>query len=214
MTVVQLASTQYTPPEWSEDPLPATISGWLWNIADNIVDPSECFISTLLILESPPTYSLSTSEINLFVAPLNINSTKSPDDDDIDVEDAFTNDLKIITHSSNILDRFSVASKLDQIDSEQLERIADFIEKSKHPEWIESAEPEVAEDIEKTLGKAKGNLAQAFVSVLADRTDAGLPKEILERLNSWLKIADRPDLLAVALLAYGNYAREGKPLSV
>lgn len=115
--------------------------------------------------------------------------------------------MKIISQASTIFDVFGQVSQLDQISDEQISSIAEFIEIGKLPGWVDTAEWDDT-DIEKPFGIAKGNVARTLVSILADRPN--IPASILQRLNTWFTIEDRPDLLSVALLIYGNYARDGE----
>lgn len=201
VAVMTLAGAVHTPGAWAEDDADARsgVAAWLWTIADNLIDES-----------SAPEYSLSAADVRLFLPPLQCAAPReAPVDDD---GDCFSTDLTLLTHATRVLERFNAADKLDHKeimgDTAAMEQMLDFVELALIPSWVEVDDDEPG-DSEKTLGVAKASIARTVVSLLAEAGDVA-PTWVWERVQAWLDMNDRADLVACALLSYGNRARSGE----
>jgi hypothetical protein len=131
-------------------------------------------------------------------------------------------DLLILAHATAILERFNAADKLDHAallgDKPTMEKMLEFVENAVLPPWVEfddddddddegGENEEAGKEQEKTLGMGKAAVARTIVSLLAE---AQAPEWVWTRVSAWMGMEDRPDLVACALLSYGNKARSGE----
>ncbi len=193
-TLVRTANTLYTPGEW-DGSLRGTVSSWLWDVVHHTI-PEE------------PSYTLPLSSIKDFLPALRGAMPRAAPSDIKDTDDAFSTDVAILTHTTKILEQFNGKDKLEYTallrDRETLTALLEFMEEAAVPPWLE----EVEEDTTKALGVAKADVSRTVVNTLSEGGE--VPPWVLERLGAWLERPARPDLVSVALLAYGNCARGGK----
>ncbi|CAK9787038.1 hypothetical protein CC85DRAFT_303950 [Cutaneotrichosporon oleaginosum] len=189
--IIRAANTLYTPGEW-DGSLRGTVASWLWNVVQHVV-PAE------------PTYTLTLSLIKAFLPPLRGVMPRAAPRDLEDADDAFATDIAILTHATKVLERFNGKDKLEYTAllgaRDAITTLLGFMEEAAIPLWLE----EVEEDTTKALGVAKADVSRTLVNALSEGGD--VPPWLLERLGSWLERPTRPDLVSVALLAYGNVAR-------
>ncbi|KAL1412362.1 hypothetical protein Q8F55_000106 [Vanrija albida] len=204
-TLLGVANHVYTPGVWAgeDHTTRASIASWVWAVVDNIVPK-----------EDKPSYSLAAKEVSLFLPALAgaAPRTAPADLEDIadSVEESWAADAAITTHASHVLERFAESDKIDARSLQEqsaVEGLFDFVEKAEVPPWLETnGWEDSAEDIEKNLGTAKASVARALISILAEAGDK-IPDWVWARMRLWLSKNDRQDLVAVALLVYGNRAR-------
>ncbi|BEJ07091.1 hypothetical protein CcaverHIS641_0403600 [Cutaneotrichosporon cavernicola] len=190
-TLLRTANALYTPGDWDVSPRGA-VASWLWDVVDHTVSQE-------------PSYILPLSTIKEFLPALRGMLPRAAPSDVEDADEAFGTEVTILTHATKVLERFNAKDKIEYAallgNRDCLSVVMEFMEDAAIPPWLD----EVEDDTKKALGVAKADVSRTLVSTLSEGGDA--PPWVLERLGSWLERPTRPDLVSIALLAYGNCAR-------
>jgi hypothetical protein len=155
---------------------------------------------------------MQSQSLNQFAQPLNSFASGSNSGDD-------TKPLATLQVATDILDALSQQETFQKSicfaeRSSLLSSVFGFLERASVPEQWKTGNSEDIPELEKQMGSSKASTVRFLVNI-SEETKLEGPKgsELWATMRRWLRGVEREDLVACALLVFGNSVQKGESSS-